>query len=181
MNPARVVLIGPECTGKTWLTGDLAAHYGVPLSPEHAREYVERHGAALSYADVDPIGRGQQQGEDAAIARAQGEGAPIVVLDTDLVSTMIYSRHYYGDCPTWIEAAAVGRLASLYLLHDIDVEWIGDGFQREQPERREELFVRFKLTLELLDARVAAIAGDWNERRRKSIEAIDRLLAERTG
>ena len=75
----------------------------------------------------------------------------------------------------------MGRLASLYLLHDIDVEWTGDGFQREQPERREELFVRFKLTLELLDARVAAIAGDWNERRRKSIEAIDRLLAERTG
>ena len=177
MTPARVVLIGPECTGKTQLTGALAARYGVPSSPEHAREYVERHGAALSYADVDPIGRGQQAGEDAAIARAAAEGAPLVLLDTDLVSTMIYSRHYYGDCPEWIETAAVRRQGELYLLHDVDVEWQSDGFQREQPERREELYVRFKLTLELLEAPVAAIAGDWGERQRRAVEAIDAFLA----
>ena len=46
-----------------------------------------------------------------------------MLLDTDLVSTVVYSRHYYGDCPAWIEAAAVRRLADLYLLHDIDVPW----------------------------------------------------------
>ena len=74
VKPARVVLIGPECTGKTWLAGELAARYGVPSAPEHAREYVERHGTALTYADVDPIGRGQRAGEDAAIARAGPQG-----------------------------------------------------------------------------------------------------------
>jgi NadR type nicotinamide-nucleotide adenylyltransferase len=178
VTPLRVVLIGPECTGKTRLACDLAALYGVPSAPEHAREYVERHAAALTYADVEPIGRGQQAGEDEAIARAAAEGARLVLLDTDLVSTMIYSRHYYGDCPPWIEAAAVRRLADLYLLHAVDVEWEGDGHQREQPERREELFVRFKLTLELLEARTADVAGDWDERRRRSVEAIDRVLAQ---
>ena len=144
VRPARVVLIGPECTGKTWLAGELATRYGVPWAPEHAREYVERRGAALTYADVDPIGRGQQAGEDAAIARAEAEGAPLVVLDTDLVSTMVYSRHYYGDCPAWIEEAARRRLGDLYLLHHVDVEWVPDGHQREQPERRVELFARFR-------------------------------------
>ena len=70
-----------------------------------------------------------------------------MVLDTDLVSTMVYSRHYYGDCPRWIEEDAARRLADLYLLHHVDVEWVADGRQREQPERREELFARFRATL----------------------------------
>jgi nicotinamide riboside kinase len=71
VRPARAVLIGPECTGKTWLAGELAARYAVPSAPEYAREYAGRRGAALAYADVHPIGRGQQAGEDAAIARAE--------------------------------------------------------------------------------------------------------------
>jgi NadR type nicotinamide-nucleotide adenylyltransferase len=176
-----VVLIGPESTGKTWLAGELAARYRVPWAPEHAREYVERHGESLTSADVDPIGRGQVAGEDAAIARAADEGAPFVVLDTDLVSTMVYSRHYYGSCPSWIEEAAARRLSDLYLLHHVDVAWVPDGRQREQPERREDLFARFRATLGGLGARVAHVAGSWDERRLLALAAVDGLLAEREG
>lgn len=177
MKPARVVLIGPECTGKTRLAGELAALYGVPWSREYAREYVDRHGAALGYADVEPIGRGQLHGEDVALARAASEAAPLVVLDTDLVSTAVYSRHYYGDCPSWIEVDAGERLADLYLVHHVDVEWLADGHQREQPERREALFERFRTTLAGLGAATAEIEGTWEERKRRAIDAIDGLLS----
>jgi nicotinamide riboside kinase len=149
----------------------------VPWSPEHARAYVERRAEPLGYRDVDPIGRGQKEGEDEAVAEAVAADARLVVLDTDLVSTMVYSRHYYGDCPEWIERAAVDRLGDLYLLHHVDVEWRADGLLREAPERREELFVRFRLTLEMLEAAVAVVEGDWPERRSRAIRAIDALLA----
>lgn len=176
MRAARVVLIGPECTGKTWLAGELAALYGVPWSREYAREYVERHGALLTLADVDPIGRGQKQGEDAALARGVADAAPIVVLDTDLVSTAVYSRHYYGDCPAWIEQKAARRQGELYLLHHVDVPWVEDGRQREQPERRPELFERFRATLAAAGARVVPIRGAWEERLRRGVQAVDGLL-----
>lgn len=176
----KVVLIGPESTGKTWLAGELAAHYAVPWAEEHAREYVLRHGRALSRADVDPIGRGQRQAEDAAIALAERAAARLVILDTDLVSTMVYSRHYYGDCPAWIEEEARRRRGDLYLLQHADVPWVEDGGQREQPERREELFARFDATLRDLGARVGQVAGSWDERRRRAKAAIERLLAEPT-
>jgi NadR type nicotinamide-nucleotide adenylyltransferase len=173
-----VVLIGPESTGKTQLAGALAKRHGVGWCPEHAREYVDRHGSALTFADVEAIAQGQKAGEDAAMDRAEATGTEVLFLDTDLVSTLVYSRHYYGDCPPWIEAAARERLADLYLLHHADVEWVPDGTQREQPQRREELFERFRSTLAGLGARMAPVSGSWEKRTREAFETVDRFLAE---
>ena len=175
--PLRVVLLGPESTGKTRLAGDLAERYGVPWSPEYARAYVEIGNEPLVFADVDAIGQGQKAGEDAAVAEAERMGVPLVILDTDLVSTVVYSRHYYGDCPEWIEQEAERRLGDLYLLHHVDVAWVADSSQREQPERRQELFDRFRATLDQLGAEVDEVRGTWPERTRHAVESVDRLLA----
>jgi NadR type nicotinamide-nucleotide adenylyltransferase len=175
--PLRVVLIGPESTGKTQLASDLAVHYDVPWSPEYAREYVEGRKGAVEYSDVEAIGRGQKAVEDEARGRASRLVRPLVVLDTDLVSTAVYSRHYYGDCPEWIEREAGERLADLYLLLHVDVGWVADGSQRAQPERRGELFDRFRSALEELDAQVCEIRGVWPERQQHAIECVDRLVS----
>ena len=171
----RVVLIGPESTGKTCLAGALAERYGVPWAPEYARAYVEARKEPLGFADVDAIGRGQKAGEDAVLAQAERLGAPLVILDTDLVSTMVYSRHYYSECPGWIEREARARRGDLYLLHHVDVDWVADSRQREQPHRREELFERFRTTLQELRVRVCDIRGGWDERRRRAADGVPSL------
>lgn len=168
-----VVVIGPECTGKTTLARELASHYAVPWVPEYARAFVARAQRPVRFEDVEAIGRGQLAAED----QARRPGAPLLVLDTDLVSTWVYSRHYYGDCPAWIGKAARARLSDLYLLLGTDVPWVAEGHQREQPERRQELYGSFKRTLEEFGARVVEVRGTWAERRDAAIAAVDALLA----
>lgn len=170
--PFRVVLIGPESTGKTRLAQRLASTFGAPWSGEYAREFVEANPRPVVFEDVDPIGRGQVANEDSSLAQARATGVPLVIHDTDLVSTEVYSRHYYDDCPPWIPPAAAARLADLYLLHDIDVPWAEDGHHRVEPERRQELFESFRSTLARLDARVVLIRGTWDERFAEAVAAL---------
>ena len=87
----------------------------------------------------------------------------MLLLDTDLVSTVVYARHYYGTSSPWLEREARARRADLYLLCDVDVPWIPDGI-RDRPEHRAAMHARFRDALEQVGARVVDICGDWNQR-----------------
>ena len=165
--PGRVVLIGSESTGKSTLAEELAAHFGTTACGEFVRAYLDRRGGVLDVSDVEPIARGQIACEDAH------EG---FIFDTDLISTVVYARHYYDFCPEWIVAAARARRSGLYLLLDVDVPWVADA-QRDQPHLREEIHASFVRTLEEFGAEYVIIRGAWDERKRRAIEAIDRYAA----
>ena len=173
--PLVIVVTGSECTGKTTLALELAARFEAPCSHEFAREYLERKAAPLVDADVEPIARGQVEGEDAAMARA----SDVVVKDTDLVSTVVYARHYYSACPDWIARAARERLGDLYLLLHPDVPWVADGLQRDRPAERMKLHALFSDRLGNVGARVVDITGDWPARRALAFAAVESLLSRR--
>ncbi len=154
MASARVVLTGPECTGKTTLAAQLAMRFGAPWVPEAARRYVETVSADLSAATVEPIARLGMRLADEALAAAP----PLCLFDTDLVSTVVYARHYYGQCPPWIEAEARARRADLYLLGLPDLPWTPDGV-RDRPTNRAELLAAFEGALHEIGARVVRIGG----------------------
>jgi NadR type nicotinamide-nucleotide adenylyltransferase len=162
----RICLTGPECTGKTTLAWRLARELGVEWVPEFAREYAEACGNPLSAADVEPIARGQMANED----RAHGE---LVILDTDLISTVVYARHYYGTCPEWIERAARQRRADLYILLDTDVAWEPDPARDAGGDVREDLFDAFRAALDELETKWEIVSGDWDER----ADAVRRLIS----
>ncbi len=168
----RVVVSGSECTGKTTSAKALAEHYKTVWVPEFARRFVIDKGAPPGYEDVEAIARGQIALED---ERAQ-EASRLLIQDTDLLSTIIYSRHYYGDCPPWIEVAFEKRTADLYLLADIDIPWEPDGEQRDRGHRREEMHELFRCALGDHSLRVVEIRGSYGERLAAAVSVIDRLI-----
>jgi NadR type nicotinamide-nucleotide adenylyltransferase len=170
-----VVVTGSESTGKTTLAADLARHFGGVFVPEFVRGYADEKIAAtglpLDASDVEPIARGQIAMHDGVIAQARG----LVVFDTDLVSTAVYARHYYGDCPPWIEQAARERCGDLYLLCDIDVPWVA-GPHRDRPHAREEIHALFAAAVGALGVPVVPIRGSWEERFATAAGAVAELL-----
>jgi NadR type nicotinamide-nucleotide adenylyltransferase len=153
------VVTGSESTGKTLLAQQLAEHFGVPWVAEFARDYAERKPGELSAADVDAIGRGQVRREDAAGESARG----LIILDTDLVSTLVYSDQYYGFIPEWIPDTAKARLADLYLVCDIDVPWVADTV-RDAQHARPAMHRAFLRHLEELGATYRLVRGSGPER-----------------
>lgn len=163
----RICLTGPESTGKSELAHRLAWEYDTVWVPEFARDYALRAGRELSFADVDPIARGQIENEERVTPRA----SRLLLLDTDLISTVVYSRHYYGRCPAWVEDEARRRRSDFYLLMNVDVPWLADP-ARDAEHQRDDLFMKFHGALEELGAKFEIVRGAWDERLRRARELI---------
>ncbi|WP_088339753.1 DUF4301 family protein [Robiginitalea sediminis] len=173
----KVVLFGPESTGKSTLAADLAAHYQTLWVPEYAREYLQekwdREGLVCQPEDLLPIARGQMQQENLLAARANR----VLICDTDLLVTKVYSEAYYqGFVDPVLEYHALENTYDLYLLTDIDVPWVADDL-RDRPEQREEMFAYFREALLKTGRRFVILSGSREERLQKAVRHIDNLLA----
>lgn len=166
----KIVLTGSESTGKTELASRLGAHFGVPVSEEFVRHYASTHGPTLGFGDHGPIAKGQMASEDDAIARARD----LVILDTDLVSTVVYCEHYFGRAPEWIESEARARAGQLYLLLEPDIPWQPDGV-RDRGDRRAEMHQLFRDKLRALQLRYAEIHGEREDRLTAAVRAIESI------
>lgn len=164
----RIVVTGSECTGKTTLARQLAAWLKVPSLPEAARIVAESLARPLTADDVGTIANRHMSLEDALVHRTH---PPLVVLDTDLVSTVVYSRHYYGHCEPWIVEEAAARRAHLYLLALPDVPWQPDGV-RDRPTARTEVHAAFRDYLRTLGATVLDIDGLGPRRWQHALAAV---------
>ena len=171
----KVVLFGPESTGKTTLSQQLARHYNTVWVPEYAREYLQNkwnnERKTCEPEDLLPIAEGQIRLENELTKKA----TEILICDTDLLETKVYSEAYYvGDCDPTLERYALENSYDLYLLTYIDTPWEADDL-RDKPNEREQMFEYFKATLEKYHRNFSILKGNKKERLKRAVELIDNL------
>ncbi|XLS28828.1 AAA family ATPase [Flavobacteriaceae bacterium M23B6Z8] len=177
-NIIKVVLYGPESTGKTTLSRQLAAHYNTLWVPEYARDYLQqkwdREQKICEPHDLIPIAEGQIKMEN-ELTRKVSE---ILICDTDLLETKVYSEAYYvGSCDPLLEKYALENKYNLYLLTNIDIPWEKDDL-RDKPDKRKEMFIFFKSALDKYQRPYILIKGDRDERFKTAVASIDKLLKQ---
>lgn len=166
----KVVIIGPESTGKSTLSQALAQHYNEPWVEEYARGYIERLDREYCYEDLLEMARGQMKMEDAK-AREANE---LLFCDTDLHVIQVWSEHKFRQTDPWIMEEIQRRDYDLYLLMDIDIPWQEDP-QREHPDpdMRQFFYDWYERLLLGTGIPVVKISGNLKERLARSIDAIE--------
>lgn len=170
----RICVFGPESTGKSTLAANLAQAYATVAVPEFARTVLEAQGGRCEPADIEVIARGQQASEDALALQANH----LLICDTDLLETTIWSDVLFGSCPDWIRVEARRRRYDLYLLTDVDVPWVADPV-RYLPNERESFLSRCEEALAAQGCPWVKLSGSWEQRMRTACAAIDALPAAR--
>ena len=171
----RIVIIGPESTGKSTLCRQLAAYYNTVWCPEFAREYLLKHGMTYTYSDLDNIAHGQIKLVAKLAAEARND---LYFIDTDLYVMKVWYEVAFGACPTWILKAITRTHCDLYLLCNIDLPWTKDEL-REYPDLaiRQKLFKMYKDILINSGVRWVEIRGANEERLQMAVSSISRLTS----
>lgn len=174
----KVVLFGPESTGKTSLAIELAKHFKTVYVKEFAREFLEKKLAEQNKIceihDLIPIAIGQMRLENELIKKAN----EVLFCDTDLLTTATYSRLYFDNfCDPIINKYSKKNKYDLYLLLDIDVPWVQDDL-RDRPNERRLFYENFKQTLINNNKPFKLISGNYEERLKKSISFVNEILAK---
>ncbi|WP_242203895.1 AAA family ATPase [Aestuariivivens insulae] len=178
-NCLKVVLFGPESTGKTTLSRQLARHYNSVWVPEYAREYLQNkwnnERKTCEPKDLLPIAEGQMLLENELAQKTD----TVLFCDTDLLETKVYSEAYYlGTCDPMLEKYALENTYNLYFLTYIDIPWEADDL-RDKPNEREHMFNAFQDTLIKYNRPYVLLKGNKKERLEESIRHIDKLLKHR--
>ena len=174
----KIVLIGPESTGKTTLALKLAQHYQAVFVPEYSRIYAENQllcNRSLTKDDVMPIAEGQMQLENSLAPKAD----TVLVCDTDLLETQVYAETYYAEAlfPE-LEKYARQNTYDLYFLTNVDVPWESDKV-RDKPHHRESMLLAFENALKACDKPYVLLTGPTKERFALATKHIDAIVQHR--
>lgn len=173
----KIVIIGPESTGKSTLCEQLAKHYNTVWIPEFARGFLEKNGMEYSYDHLLTIAKGQIELEDYGLQDISESSK--VFIDTDMYVMKVWCEFVFGKCHNWILNHIAVRKYDLYLLCDVDLPWIKDEL-REYPDlsTRAKLYHYYKDLMVNQSTPWINISGDYSERLKKAIDGIDSIITD---
>lgn len=182
----KIVILGPESTGKSTLSEQLSQHYDTMWCPEFAREYLLSNGVNYEFDDLLTIARGQLALEDEYTNRLERNSLPMLengehlplFIDTDMYVAKVWSEFVFGKCHRFILDEIVSRKYDLYLLCNVDLPWVQDEL-REYPEleTRKKLYRIYKDIMINQNTAWVDISGDYEQRLQKAIIAVNTLLS----
>lgn len=166
----RIAITGPESSGKTTLSEQLATHFEASLVREYARDYLTS--LDRPYTQEDVIHIAQQQ---LLLEKKAAESNPkLIICDTDVLVLKIWFMHKYKGVPEWLEKAIVPNRYALYLLLKPDIPYESDPL-RENPEKGWYFFNQFQEELDQYDFPYVIISGDQDTRFNASKKAINNI------
>jgi NadR type nicotinamide-nucleotide adenylyltransferase len=169
--PKRIVITGPESTGKSWLAKQLALKFHTHFVPEYAREYLLEHGLEYNEDDVEAIAKGQLEREDKLATKTD----LILFCDTGLLVPKIWSEVVFETCPRWIDDQFHKHNYDLYLLCYPDIPWEYDPM-RENPENRKEIFVLYETALKKAGYPYHIVTGLGADRLENALTFVKEIL-----
>ena len=163
----KLILIGPESTGKTTLSIYLAKLYNFDLITEYSRTYLSKNSNSYSYEDLKKIAIQQNQIE-------KDNGSEKIIMDTDLLTIKIWSEFKYGSCDHEIKKiiSSYDRKKRYYLLLKDDIKWEYDPL-RESKNYRSEIFSLHKNLLEKKGFNYSIISGIGINRINNAIKIVE--------
>ena len=171
----KIVICGPESTGKSTLTQNLASHYNTSFAKEFARDFLQDKwdisNTVCTKKDLIDIVKGQIDNENKSLLKAD----KFLFCDTNILTTIAWSKtHFNGYCNKWIIDQSKKLSYDYYLILNVDTKWVQDDL-RDRPKEREKMFEAHKLELDLLDVPYNIIKGtDYKKRFEDSIDFISK-------
>ena len=172
----KIVILGPESTGKSTLCDALSKHYQTIWCEEYAREYLSKNGTAYTYENLLTIAEGQIANEECATKKATQENKSHLIIDTDMYVMKVWCEYVFNNCHPYILDQISKRQYDAYLLCDIDLPWTADEM-REYPDEqpRKELFALYKELLMNQNTPWGIVSGTGEARTKNAINLINEL------
>ncbi|WP_242696020.1 AAA family ATPase [Desertivirga brevis] len=167
----KIAVVGPESTGKSTLSAQLAEHYNTVWVPEYAREYCAALTEPCSWQDEINMFHGQLKLEKELLPKAN----QLLICDTTFITVKIWSDYTFGKAPQEVLDELPKHTYDLYLLLDIDLPWQEDPL-RDFPHLREHFMQVWHRELQSLEANYITISGSDLERLNNAINAINQYL-----